>query len=465
VKDRGEKEGGGGGGPRQPPQNGPGEVAKTPQEVGPGAKKPSGTGGPSVAGDETAPTDTSERRTGASETETGGLPRKQPESETRTVASPRLPVRETVTVATSPCDRARKRARELAQAWASRVASLQATLDIYTTLPQGFGILASASARTRGGPAEIAHDLLVKAKGWLQYVRRIWGLIERESDPSKRTRHDRCNYFEDLDLAADMFRATQPASEALAQFAFYLARAAAVRLARQSSNYVTTKNPAGSRLEDRYLRVASAFRNVIEEVNTGSEASFGDLDEAYGVEEDITSGDEFQDDEKWMFGPDGALADAALNLAIDLLTGGARAIARRLARKAEAALAAAEAASIAERRAILAANKVAGAAFEKAVGEELRATHEVVYGQITIQTKSGTKMRIDFVTRDGEKLGLVEAKSSLTARLTKNQAKAIPEILREGGVVVGRGKPGLPGGTIIPPGTITKIRDPGGIRF
>ena len=55
-KDQGEKEGGGSGGPRQPPQNGPGEVAKTPPDVGPGPKKPSGTTGPSVASDETAPT-------------------------------------------------------------------------------------------------------------------------------------------------------------------------------------------------------------------------------------------------------------------------------------------------------------------------------------------------------------------------------------------------------------------------
>ena len=105
------------------------------------------------------------------------------------------------------------------------------------------------------------------------------------------------------------------------------------------------------------------------------------------------------------------------------------------------------------------ANKAAGDAFEGAIGAELRATHEVVAPQVTIRTPSGTRTRVDFVTRDGAQIGCVECKASATAPLTRNQAAAFPEIQQSGGVVVGKGKPGVPGGTIIPPGTVT-IRRP-----
>jgi RHS repeat-associated protein len=106
------------------------------------------------------------------------------------------------------------------------------------------------------------------------------------------------------------------------------------------------------------------------------------------------------------------------------------------------------------------ANKAAGDAFEQAVGAELRATHEVVVPQVTIRTPSGTRTRVDFVTRDGTSIGCVECKASATAPLTKNQTAAFPEIQQSGGVVVGAGKPGVPGGTSIPPGTPVRIRRP-----
>jgi RHS repeat-associated protein len=99
----------------------------------------------------------------------------------------------------------------------------------------------------------------------------------------------------------------------------------------------------------------------------------------------------------------------------------------------------------------LAENKAAGDSFEAAVGAELRATSEVVAPQITIRTPSGVRTRVDFVTRNGDQIGCVECKASSTASLTRNQSQAFPEIATEGGVVVGKGKPGVAGGTIIPP--------------
>lgn len=61
---------------------------------------------------------------------------------------------------------------------------------------------------------------------------------------------------------------------------------------------------------------------------------------------------------------------------------------------------------------------------------------------------------------NGDKISCVECKASDTAPLTKAQKKAIPEIIESGGVVVGKGKPGVPGGTIIPPGTQVIIKRP-----
>jgi hypothetical protein len=55
-------------------------------------------------------------------------------------------------------------------------------------------------------------------------------------------------------------------------------------------------------------------------------------------------------------------------------------------------------------------------------------------------------------------IGLTEAKSSQTARLTPNQAKAFPKIEQTGATVKGVGKPGFPGGTQIPPTKVDIVR-------
>lgn len=79
--------------------------------------------------------------------------------------------------------------------------------------------------------------------------------------------------------------------------------------------------------------------------------------------------------------------------------------------------------------------------------------------QVTVKTQSGTKTRIDIMgTNSSGQVVCIECKSSETAPLTKNQTAGFPEIQQSGGIVVGNGKPGFPGGTAIPPTTVQIIR-------
>lgn len=104
-------------------------------------------------------------------------------------------------------------------------------------------------------------------------------------------------------------------------------------------------------------------------------------------------------------------------------------------------------------------NKAQGDAFEAKVKKDFEVDHTGVQEQVTIKTKSGTRTRVDLIGNDKNgDIVIVEAKSSQTARLTKNQKKAFPEISKTGGEVVGKGKPGFAGGTQIPPTTIKIVR-------
>ena len=105
------------------------------------------------------------------------------------------------------------------------------------------------------------------------------------------------------------------------------------------------------------------------------------------------------------------------------------------------------------------ANNAAGNEWSRAVGAELKATHEVAVPEITVRTQSGAKTRLDWVTKDSGTIGCVECKASATARLTPGQTAAHPEIAQTGATVVGKGKPGVPGGTVIPP-TQVQVRRP-----
>ncbi len=105
-------------------------------------------------------------------------------------------------------------------------------------------------------------------------------------------------------------------------------------------------------------------------------------------------------------------------------------------------------------------NKAAGDAWSRAVGAELQATYEIAVPEITVRTQTGARTRLDWVTRDGSgTIRCIECKASSSAPLTRGQAAAHPEIAQTGALVVGKGKPGVPGGTAIPP-TRVEVRRP-----
>jgi hypothetical protein len=106
-------------------------------------------------------------------------------------------------------------------------------------------------------------------------------------------------------------------------------------------------------------------------------------------------------------------------------------------------------------------NKAAGAAFEEEAYSGFSEEMEESGQQVTIKTESGTRTRLDMIGRDANgDIACVECKASETAPLTRNQKRAFPEIEQSGGRIMGRGKPGFPGGTQIPPTRVEILRPP-----
>jgi RHS repeat-associated protein len=106
-------------------------------------------------------------------------------------------------------------------------------------------------------------------------------------------------------------------------------------------------------------------------------------------------------------------------------------------------------------------NAAKGKAFQNQVFAEAAATDPGAVQNVTVKTQTGVKTVIDVVSKDTSgATTLTEAKSSGTARLSPNQAKAHPEIARSGATVVGKGKPGYPGGTKFPPTKVNVVRPP-----
>lgn len=106
-------------------------------------------------------------------------------------------------------------------------------------------------------------------------------------------------------------------------------------------------------------------------------------------------------------------------------------------------------------------NKAAGAAFEEEAYSGFSEEMEESGQQVTIKTESGTRTRLDMIGRDANgDIACVECKASETAPLTRNQKRAFPEIEQSGGRIMGKGKPGFPGGTQIPPTRVEILRQP-----
>lgn len=104
-------------------------------------------------------------------------------------------------------------------------------------------------------------------------------------------------------------------------------------------------------------------------------------------------------------------------------------------------------------------NKAQSDAFENATVDSYKNEYPQVGKQITVKTSDGTRTRLDIMTKDSVgTIGCVECKSSDTAPLTKNQAAAFPQIEAEGGIIVGKGKPGFEGGTVLPPTKVEIVR-------
>ncbi|MBE6839017.1 MAG: hypothetical protein E7507_05680 [Ruminococcus sp.] len=75
--------------------------------------------------------------------------------------------------------------------------------------------------------------------------------------------------------------------------------------------------------------------------------------------------------------------------------------------------------------------------------------------------KKGMRTCVDAIGIDSNgNIVINEFKSSATAPLTNNQKNAFPEILKSGGIVVGKGKGIFRGEYKIPPGTEVKIIRP-----
>jgi RHS repeat-associated protein len=107
------------------------------------------------------------------------------------------------------------------------------------------------------------------------------------------------------------------------------------------------------------------------------------------------------------------------------------------------------------------ANATQGAAFEQRGLAALAQEGQVgVVPRVTVRTQSGVRVQLDAAARDGQTgvIKLTEFKSSETAPFTPNQATGYPEIAKTGGVVVGQGKPGFPGGTSIPRTEVKVVR-------
>jgi hypothetical protein len=106
-------------------------------------------------------------------------------------------------------------------------------------------------------------------------------------------------------------------------------------------------------------------------------------------------------------------------------------------------------------------NKAVGAAWEKTMDAGLDREKFDVAPQLTVGLPSGIRTKLDFVTRDREtgEIGRLECKASETAPVSPNQTRAFGEMEHTEATVLGKGKPGFPGGMKIPPGRVD-IRRP-----
>jgi hypothetical protein len=116
----------------------------------------------------------------------------------------------------------------------------------------------------------------------------------------------------------------------------------------------------------------------------------------------------------------------------------------------------------ARKAAQLAVNVKKGKAFEVSTGAKLMQIDTRVSPQVTVETPTGARARLDFVSEDASGvIKCTECKASAAAPVRSGQATAFKEIARAGATVVGKGKPGFTGGTVLPPTTVDIVRPRG----
>ncbi|MEX0425884.1 hypothetical protein KDV38_19455 [Providencia rettgeri] len=104
-------------------------------------------------------------------------------------------------------------------------------------------------------------------------------------------------------------------------------------------------------------------------------------------------------------------------------------------------------------------NSEKGKAFEQKHYEKYQQENVTSQREITIKTENGTKVRVDMIGKDKNGvINCVECKSSQTAPLTDNQKTGYPDLEKNGGIIVGEGKPGFEGGTKLPPTKVEIVR-------
>ncbi|OCG41485.1 hypothetical protein [Gilliamella sp. Bif1-4] len=104
-------------------------------------------------------------------------------------------------------------------------------------------------------------------------------------------------------------------------------------------------------------------------------------------------------------------------------------------------------------------NNQQGKKFEESYYDEYKTDKVESAREVTIKTEGGTKIRVDMIGRDENgNITCIECKSSDTAPLTPNQKVGFPDLEKNGGTIIGDGKPGFEGGTKIPPTKIEIIK-------
>ncbi|MBV8272147.1 MAG: DUF637 domain-containing protein [Cupriavidus sp.] len=104
-------------------------------------------------------------------------------------------------------------------------------------------------------------------------------------------------------------------------------------------------------------------------------------------------------------------------------------------------------------------NKAVGDAYANQTYQNVLGEMPDAVQEVTVRTASGVRTRLDIIgTSPAGGVVCVECKASSTAPLTPNQAAAFPEMAETGATVVGKGKPGFPRGTVIPPTSVQIVR-------